>query len=72
MKTIEKLNDERWLELRESLIDYGRDYIEEFLGYEYPYGEDIGVISARLDAAFRDMDDDDVEEFYAKFCIDDA
>jgi len=64
--------DQRWFELRDSLIDWGRDYIEEFLGYEYPYGEDVGMVETRLDAAFRDMDDETVEDFYRRFCVEEC
>ena len=72
MKAFEKLKDKRWLELRESLFDWGRDYVEEFLGTEYPYGEDPGITSARLDATFLEMDDEDVEDFYRRFCIEEC
>ena len=62
--------DQRLEQLKADLLDYGRDYIEEFIGYEYPNGEDCGVIEARIDAAFRDMDEDTRNEFFQKFCID--
>ena len=59
----------RFAELKRALFDWGADYIEEFLGYEYPHDEDKDVTENRLDMAYDDMPDKLLEEFYEKFNI---
>lgn len=62
--------DERWRELKAALFDCGREYIEEFIGYEYPAYEDPGVTEARMDITFEeDMDDETFDDFYRRFVV---
>ena len=63
------MKDRRFEELKAALFDWGRDYIEEFLGYEYPNGEDPGVTESRMDAAREDMDEETLEDFFRRFLI---
>lgn len=72
MKGFDIMQDKRFAELKAALFDWGRDYIEEFLGYEYPFGEDPGVTEARMDAVYRDSDEETLEDFYRRFCIEEV
>lgn len=64
--------DPRFRALKSALRDWGRDYVEEFLGYEYPYGEDPGITEARMDATMEEMNEELLEDFYRRFMIEEA
>ena len=60
--------NERFEELKRELFNWGLDYIEEFLGFEADdYSND--ELENLMDQAYENMSDDELEEFYAKFCI---
>ena len=56
-------------ELKRELFNWGRDYIEEFLGYEYDYDLSKDEIDNLMDEAYEEMSDEMIAEFYEKFLI---
>ena len=61
--------DERFEELKQDLFQWGRDYIEEFLGFEYDSDWEKDTIDKAMDEAYMQMPEETLEEFYAKFNI---
>lgn len=62
--------DKRFEELKKALFDWGNDYIEEFLGYsEDVAGMSRSEIEELMDDTYSQMPDEELEEFYQKFCI---
>lgn len=62
------MEDKRFEALKAQLFDWGLDYIEEFLGFEADgYSKD--ELDNMMDQAREDMDEELLEEFYAKFCV---
>ena len=61
--------DRRFEELKSVLFNWGTDYIEEFLGFEIysAWGKD--TINNAMDEVYEQMPEEDLEVFYAKFCI---
>lgn len=59
----------RFEKLKSALFDWGSDYIEEFLGFEYDANWDKDTIDNAMDEVYQQMDDEDLEKFYEKFCI---
>ena len=60
---------ERFERLKRELFNWGPEYIEEFLGYEYDRSLSKDAIDNLLDGARNDMDRERLEEFYEKFLI---
>ena len=56
-------------ELKKELFNWGRDYIEEFLGYEYDYDLSKDEIDCLMDEVYEQMPAETIEEFYEKFLI---
>ena len=62
--------DKRFEKLKRELFNWGRDYIEEFLGFEIDYDWDEEAIDNAMDEIYEQMPDEELEVFYQKFCID--
>ena len=62
--------DKRFEKLKRELFNWGRDYIEEFLGFEIDYDWDEDAIDNAMDEIYEQMPDEELEVFYQKFCID--
>lgn len=60
--------DKRFEELKRELFSWGLDYIEEFLGFEAD-GYSSDELENLMDQVYENMPEDELEEFYAKFCI---
>ena len=61
----------RYRELKDSLFDWGAAYIEEFIGYSQNVGGlSHDEVEYLMDCAYAEMTEEQVEEFYKKFCID--
>ena len=60
--------NKRFEELKRELFNWGLDYIEEFLGFEAD-GYSSDELENLMDQAYENMSEDELEEFYAKFCI---
>lgn len=63
------MGDVRFENLKKSLFDWGRDYIEEFLGYEYSSDLDDEEIEELMNEVYEQMPEEELEKFYEKFCI---
>lgn len=61
--------DKRFEELKSTLFSWGRDYIEEFLGFEYDFGWDKDTIDNAMDEVYEQMSEEELEVFYQKFNI---
>lgn len=59
----------RFEKLKSELFNWGSDYIEEFLGFEYDSDWDKDAIDNAMDEVYQQMDAEDLEKFYEKFCI---
>lgn len=59
----------RFEKLKSALFNWGNDYIEEFLGFEYDPDWDKDTIDNAMDEVYQQMDAEDLEKFYEKFCI---
>ncbi len=51
-----------WLQQR--LFQAGHETIEDFLGYEYPWGESEDVTARRIEMAYQQMPDEELRLFY--------
>lgn len=60
----------RWETLKSQLFDWGRDYIEEFLGQELDYGWEKDTVDNLLDEVWEQMPEEELEVFMQKFCVD--
>ena len=61
--------DYRFERLKQALFCSGTEALEDFLGYGIPEGEDEDVTDNRLDIAYLEMSDEDLERFYARYAI---
>ena len=61
--------DKRFEELKRELFDWGYDYIEEFLGFEYDFDWDKDTIDNAMDEVYEQMPEEELEVFYQKFNI---
>ena len=61
--------DKRFEELKSELFSWGRDYIEEFLGFEYDSDWDKDTIDNAMDEVYEQMPKEELEVFYQKFNI---
>lgn len=61
--------DKRFEELKSELFSWGRDYIEEFLGFEYDSDWDKDTIDNVMDEVYEQMLEEELEVFYQKFNI---
>lgn len=63
--------DKRFEELKRKLFDWGTDYIEEFLGYEYDIDDDWSkdAIDNAMNETYEQMPEEELEVFYQKFLI---
>lgn len=61
--------DKRFEELKSELFSWGRDYIEEFLGFEYDFDWDKDTIDNAMDEVYEQMPEEELEVFYQKFNI---
>lgn len=61
--------DKRFEELKSKLFNWGRDYIEEFLGFEYDFDWDKDTIDNAMDEVYEQMPEEELEVFYQKFNI---
>lgn len=61
--------DKRFEELKSALFIWGRDYIEEFLGFEYDLDWDKDTIDNAMDEVYEQMSEEELEVFYQKFNI---
>ena len=63
--------DKRFEDLKKAIFNMGHsDYIEEFLGYEInatDYSKD--ELDNLMDEAYQQMPDEELEVFYAKYCV---
>ena len=63
--------DNRFEDLKKAIFMMGHtDYIEEFLGYEInatDYSKD--ELDNLMDEAYQQMPDEELEVFYAKYCV---
>lgn len=59
--------DKRFKELKSELFSWGRDYIEEFLGFEYDSDLDKDAIDNVMDEVYEQMPEEELEVFYQKF-----
>lgn len=59
----------RWEKLKKALFMNGHNAIEDFLGYEYPDGEDRDITDRRLDMRWDEMAYDDLKVFYKRYDI---
>ena len=61
--------DKRFEELKKELFNWGHDYIEEFLGFEIDSDLEKDTVDNLMDEAHENMTEEELEEFYEKFCI---
>ena len=63
--------DKRFEDLKKAIFNMGHaDYIEEFLGYEISstdYSKD--ELDNLMDEAYQQKSEEELEVFYAKYCI---
>ena len=63
--------DKRFEDLKKAIFNMGHtDYIEDFLGYEIDstdYSKD--ELDNLMDEAYEQMPDEELEVFYAKYCV---
>ena len=67
--TTEEKEVKRFEKLKSALFNWGSDYIEEFLGFEYDPDWDKDTIDNAMDEVYQQMDEEDLIKFYEKFCI---
>jgi len=63
------MEDHRFELFKEELFNYGKDYIEDFLGYDIDSEEPKDVTERRMDEAYQQMPDDILAKFYKEFNI---
>lgn len=61
--------DVRFEKLKTELFMNGDEAISDFLGYDYPIGEDKDVTDSRMDEVYDQMPDEELEKYYRKYDI---
>lgn len=59
--------DTKFEKLKTALFMAGHDAISDFLGYDYPAGEDKNTTDIRMCEVYSQMPDEELEKFYAKY-----
>ena len=61
--------DTRFEELKKEIFMKGLDSVEEFLGFEISNDWDSCTIENAMNDVYEKMPEEDLEEFYKRFCI---
>lgn len=62
------MTEKMYEELKNAIWDNGVEAIDDFLGYEHDVEEDKDTIENRMDEVLDQMPEEEVIEFYNKYC----
>lgn len=62
------MTEKMYEELKNAIWDNGVEAIDDFLGYEHDVEEDKDTIENRMDEVLDQMPEEEVMEFYNKYC----